>query len=70
MSIGSISTSYVPQRSQALQAKSQQVQHAQTRTTQLQSNGLPKSPLNPSSTSKAGRSMSGAVAKRLLNLHL
>jgi hypothetical protein len=70
MSIGSISTPHqTMQRPQALQANAQHLQRAQGQT-QLRSNGLPKSPLSPPSTSKAGRSISHTASKRLLNLHI
>jgi hypothetical protein len=71
MSIASISTSYPSMhRPQALQANAQRTQHVQGQMTQLKSNGLPKSPLAPSGTNKAGRTMSHSVSKRLLNLHM
>lgn len=69
MPIGSISTSHPPmQRPQPLPA--QRPQRAQGQTQQLKSNGLPKSSLSPSGTSRAGQTMSHATSKRLLDLHM
>jgi hypothetical protein len=72
MSIASIPTSYVPtQRPHALQANAQRLQQrVQAQASPLKPNGLPKSPLSPLGTSRAGKTMSHSVGKRLLNLHM
>jgi hypothetical protein len=65
MSITGISSSHLPvQRPQA------GTQPAPGQSVQLQSDGLPKSPLSPSGKNEAGQTMSRAVSKNLLNLQI
>jgi hypothetical protein len=68
MSITGISSSPLPM--QRPQANGQAAQRAHAQSFQLQSNGLPKSPLAPSSKNEAGQTLSHAVSQRLLDLQM